>query len=45
VYFVAHGFGSNASGGGLEVEMTGTTSTGIEGVAMGHKKGRHAMGG
>ena len=44
MYLVAHGLGSNASSGSLEVDMTCTTNTGIEGVAAGHQGGRHAVG-
>jgi hypothetical protein len=41
---IAHSLGSNTGGGGLEVDMTGTANTGIEGVGTGHQGGRHALG-
>ena len=44
VYFVAHGLGSNTSGGGLEVDMTCTANTSIEGLATRHQGRRHAIG-
>lgn len=32
---VAHGFGGDAGGGGLEVDVTATANAGIEGIAAG----------
>ena len=41
--FIAHCLGSNTGGGGLEVDMTCTTNTGIEGVGTGsQQRSRHA---
>lgn len=39
---IAHGLGGDAGGGGLEVDVGRATDAGVEGVAAGHKRGRHA---
>lgn len=39
--FIAHGLGGDAGGGGLEINMTCSTNTGIERVTTGHKSTRH----
>jgi len=38
---IAHGLCSNASGGGLEINVASTPNTSVERVAAGHKRAGH----